>query len=234
MPLLSCDQFANSKCFKGALERHLIDLAESGTRIFEHKLCQRLRRRRQAISAFVLIRTILTKEVRLIQPVGGGYLLYEIKRKLQRGEITISDGIVKCLPDLRGRVPDETLVWLASELQGYSNSLHFYQENNHNLPAYRVVKGTLKIMDASGKLTDIKHPFTSRTQFFLGAPVAWLEEFAKLPGEVALVELPDLTTLLGGGRGNVACEFTKEQLTRMLSIVKSRVLEVMNQVATKN
>jgi hypothetical protein len=160
--------------------------------------------------------------------------LYEIRGKLQRREISISDAIVKCLPDLRGRVPDETLVWLASELQGYSNSLHFYQSKTHNLPQYRVVKGKLRLVDGRGNQTDVQHAFANRPDFFLGAPIAWLEEFAKLPGEVVLVELPDLTAFLGGGKGNAACECSKEQLTRILSIVRSRVLEVMNQIAAKH
>ena len=160
--------------------------------------------------------------------------MYEIRGKLQRREISISDAIVKCLPDLRGRVPDETLIWLASELQGYSNSLLFYQNTTHNLPPYRVVTGRLRLVDARGQQSDVQHALANRKDFFLGAPVAWLEEFAKLPGEVILVELPDLTAYLAQGKGNAACECTKEQLTRALSIVRSRVLEVMNQVTAKH
>ena len=64
--------------------------------------------------------------------------------------------------------------------------------------------------------------------------LAWLEEFAKLPGETVLVELPDLTNLISAGRGNIACECTKDQLSLVLSIVRGKVLEVMNQIATKH
>ncbi|PWT95566.1 MAG: hypothetical protein C5B53_11215 [Candidatus Melainabacteria bacterium] len=158
----------------------------------------------------------------------------EISGKLKRGEISISDAIVKTLPELRGKVPDETLIWLASELQGYSNSLHFYQNNNHGLPTHRVVKGKLRLMDTSGKLSDLQHTYASRGQYFLGAPIAWLEESAKLPGELVLVELPDLTSLITAGRGNVACECTKDQLKLVLSIVRGRVLEVMNLTTSNN
>jgi hypothetical protein len=156
--------------------------------------------------------------------------LHDVRQKLKRGDITISDTIVTILPQLRGCVSDETLMWLASELQGYANAVQFYQSDNHHLPSYRVVKGVLRLVHSGGKLAEVKHPFAQRSQYFLSAPVAWLEDFAKLPGEFVLVELPDLTAFLGGGAGNVACELTKVQLTRVLTAVRSRVIEVMDQV----
>jgi len=159
--------------------------------------------------------------------------LYETRQKLVDSEISISNAIVTILPQLRGRLSDEALQWFASELQGYPNALQFYQSNEHTLPNYRVVRGTLKLVEHGGIIAPVTHPFASRNQYFLGAPIAWLEDFAGLPGKLTLVELPDLTSFLGVGRGNVGCEFTKDQLTRILAIVKGRVIGVMDKVLSK-
>lgn len=159
--------------------------------------------------------------------------MFETRRQLTKSEISISTTIVKILPELRGLVPDETLLWLASELQGYANAVEFYQTDKHNLPSYRIVTGSIKLVDSQGKLWDINHPYARRGQYFLGAPIAWLEEFAALPGDGALVELPDLTAILGGAQGSVACQCTKEQLNEVLTKVRYRVIEVMSKVAAK-
>lgn len=152
----------------------------------------------------------------------------EIGQKLKLGETSTADAIVNILPQLRGHAPDDTLSWLVNELQGYANSIDFYQVNNHHLPAYRVVKGSLMLMNTSGNLTQLNHPFAKRGQYFLAAPIAWLEEFAGLPGEMALAELPDLTSFLGSGKGTVVCQFTKDQLLSLLAQVKEKVLTIIN------
>jgi hypothetical protein len=159
--------------------------------------------------------------------------LLELRRQLAKGEIPISKAIVQVLPELRGRVPDATLTWLASELQGYANSVVFYQSDKHDLPTYRIVTGVIKLVDPNGKVSDLEHPYAQRGRYFLSAPIAWLEDFAALPGQGTLVELPDLTALMGNGRGSIACQFTKEQLKGVLSTVRNRVIEVMTQVVTK-
>jgi hypothetical protein len=161
--------------------------------------------------------------------------LDQLRQQLQRKEIGVGDGIVKALPIVKDRVPDDVIMWLVNELQGYSNTLEFYQKEHivHNdLPAYRIVQGSLKILDASGDLNDLDHPFASRGKYFLSAPVSWLEEFDSLPGPVALADCPDLTAVLAKGLGNVVCEFSKPQLTQIITTIRQRVIAVLDKVAS--
>ena len=160
----------------------------------------------------------------------------QLRQQLQRKEITVGDGIVKALPLVKDRVPDDTIMWLVNELQGYSNTLEFYQRENivHNdLPAYRIVQGSLKILDSNGDLNDLEHPFASRGKYFLSAPVSWLEEFESLPGPVALADCPDLTSYLAKGSGNIVCEFSKPQLAQIIVTIRNRVISVLDKVAQK-
>jgi hypothetical protein len=156
--------------------------------------------------------------------------LQKLKEQLERKEISVADAIVKVLPELRGKLPDDTLNWLVNEFQGYSNSLDFYQNVKHNLPAYRVVTGSLKLLEPGGKISKLDHPFAHRGQYFLSCPVSWLESFASTPGELTLADLPDLTSYMGQGKGSVLCEFSHSQLTRALNQIRQRVISVLVQV----
>ena len=53
--------------------------------------------------------------------------LQDLKRKITNKELALPDALAKALPMLRGLVPDDKLMWLASELQGYPNGLEFFQ-----------------------------------------------------------------------------------------------------------
>lgn len=151
-----------------------------------------------------------------------------INSKLQLREISIEQAIVKALPMLRGKVGDETLLWLVSELQGYHAALDFYQNEKHNLPEYRVVTGQLQLMEPTGAISPVNHPLARRRRYFLSAPVSWLEEFLSLPGDVSLVELPDLTAYLGTGKGTVICQCPKPELMKMLVIIRQKVMAVLS------
>ena len=155
--------------------------------------------------------------------------LQTINSKLQLREISIEQAIVKALPILRGNTEDGTLMWLVNELQGYANSLDFYQNEKHKLPDYRVVSGELKLMAADGKISPLNHPLANRGRYFLSAPVSWLEEFLSLPGQTSVVELPDLTTYMGTGLGNIICQCPKSELTRMLVIIRQKVMSVLKE-----
>ena len=157
----------------------------------------------------------------------------QIRQQLQRKEISVGDAAVKALPLLRGKVSDETLLWLVSEVQGYQNSIDFYQDkgNTTNLPGYRIVSGKLRLLDGSGMLTELKHPFASRGKYFLSAPVSWLEQFESLPGDKALADCPDLTSYMGKGLGTVVCEFPKPQLGQMIVHIRQRLLAILDKVS---
>jgi hypothetical protein len=163
-----------------------------------------------------------------------GFILDQLRQQLQRKEISVGDGIVKALPLVKDRVPDDIIMWLVNELQGYSNSIEFYQKDHiihDELPVYRVVQGSLKILDPDGSLNDLDHPFASRGKYFLSAPVSWLEEFESLPGPHALADCPDLTSYLAKGLGNVVCEFSKPQLAQIIITIRQRVIAVLDKVA---
>ena len=157
----------------------------------------------------------------------------QIRQQLQRKEISVGDAAVKALPLLRGKVSDETLLWLVSEVQGYQNAIEFYQDKGtpSHLPAYRIVSGQLRLLDANGVLTELKHLFASRGKYFLSAPVSWLEQFESLPGEIALADCPDLTSYMGKGIGTVVCEFPKPQLQQCIVHIRQRLLAVLDKVA---
>jgi hypothetical protein len=159
--------------------------------------------------------------------------LDQIRQQILHREVSVGDAVLKALPLLKAKVSDEILLWLVSELQGYTNAVEFYQTKKaaHNLPEYRVVTGRLKLMDSAGSLKELRHAFAERGTYFLGAPVSWLEQFASLPGDTALAECPELTSYLASGDGMVICEFSKSQLVTIIAQVRTKLLELLDQAA---
>jgi hypothetical protein len=163
-------------------------------------------------------------------------VLQDLKSKVQSGQITLADAITKALPSFRGKVSDDRLIWLSNELQGYPNALDFYSRPANDFPPYRVVRGRLKMMDATGAVTDASAAagaMGQRTEFFLAAPVAWLEESSQFQGHITYVELPELNVYMKGQSGNAVVEFTKDQLTRILTSTTQSFCALIDQVAAK-
>jgi hypothetical protein len=158
----------------------------------------------------------------------------DLKQKLLSGQISFSEALPKALPQLRGKVSDEKLLWLASELQGYSNAIEFYQSNNHGLPPYRIVPGALYLMTPDGALNELKHPYAKRTDYFLSAPVAWLEEFARQQGDTSVVEVPELTAFMSASGGGVVCQTKKVELRRIIANFRNEFLALLDQVEPAN
>ncbi|MBS1992267.1 MAG: hypothetical protein JSS86_05505 [Cyanobacteria bacterium SZAS LIN-2] len=161
-------------------------------------------------------------------------MFQELKQKLLSGQITFSEALPKALPQLRGKISDEKLLWLASELQGYSNAIEFYQNQNHGLPRYRIVPGALFLMTPDGNLNELKHPYAKRTDFFLSAPVSWLEEFARLQGDISIVEVPELTSFMSGAGGGVVCQTKKVELRRIIANFRNEFIALLDQVEPAN
>jgi hypothetical protein len=162
-------------------------------------------------------------------------VLQDLKSKVQSGQITLADAITKALPSFRGKVSDDRLIWLSNELQGYPNALDFYSRPANDFPPYRVVKGRLKMMDMTGAVSEVTAAgaMGQRTEFFLAAPVSWLEESVQFEGQITYVELPELNVYMKGQAGNAVVEFTKDQLTRILSSLKQSFCALIDQVLAK-
>ena len=169
-----------------------------------------------------------------VRLVAGGIVLQDLKAKVQSGQVGLGEAITKALPAFRGKVSDDRLVWLANELQGYPNALDFYSRPANDFPPYRVVKGALKLMDQTGAVTEITHhAIGKRTEFFLAAPVDWLEESSRYGESITYVELPELNVYLKGQAGSAVCELTKDQLTRILNSFKQSFCSIIDEVSKK-
>ena len=153
-------------------------------------------------------------------------VLEKLAIDLKENKISLADAIVKALPNLKETESDSTVTWLANELQGYRDPLDFYYQKNHNLPAYRVVDGSLKLMNSDGSLVNLDHSLANRSKYFLSAPISWLEESALLPGHLSVTEMPELSHDISSGRG-VVIEYSARQLRSILEEVKKKLLALL-------
>ena len=157
-------------------------------------------------------------------------MFQDLKQKLLTGQTSFAEALPKALPTLRGKISDDKLLWLASELQGYSNAIEFYQNKDHGLPQYRIVPGALYLMNKDGDMNELNHPYAKRTEYFLSAPVAWLEEFARLQGDDSIVEVPELTSFMSGGGGGVVCQTRKSELRRIIANFRNEFIYLLDTV----
>jgi hypothetical protein len=90
------------------------------------------------------------------------------------------------------------------------------------------------MMNQTGAVAPVTgHAIGKRSEFFLAAPIAWLEESYQLPGAVTYVELPELNVYLKGQVGNAVCELSKDQLTRILNSFKQSFCAIIDEVTAK-
>lgn len=161
-------------------------------------------------------------------------MFQDIKRRLLTGQMSFGEALPKALPAMRGKASDDKLLWLASELQGYSNAIEFYQSPAHNLPKYRIVPGGLYLMTSDGNLNELKHPYAKRNDYFLSAPVAWLEESARLQGDLSLVEVPELTAFMSASGGGVVCQTQKYELRRIIAAFRNHFIALLDSMGQAN
>jgi len=156
-------------------------------------------------------------------------MLDDIRTRLLANDMKISEALARALPKLRGKASDDTLIWCSNELQGYPHAIEFYNRRFTDLPPYRVVAGVLKVIQPDGQQKAINHAMAMRTEYFLSASVGWLEDFSTLPGELSVVELPELTTYIGKETGGtIVCQCTKTQLVRIIASVKQSFLNLLD------
>lgn len=154
-----------------------------------------------------------------------------LKNQLLQGATTFTKALPDALPKLRGRITDDKLIWLSNELQGYTDALTFYQSQKHDLPMYRVVYGSLHIIRPDNTFEPLTHPYANREQFFLSAPIHWIEEFSNLPGDESLVELAEFGQFIARtGGGGVVCACNKMELKRMIATFRNEFIKLLDEV----
>lgn len=146
------------------------------------------------------------------------------------GQTTFAEALPNALPNLRGKITDEKLLWLSNELQGYQQALEFYQMANHDLPKYRIVPGSLFLMRPDDSMEEINHPYSRRTEFFLSAPISWIEQFSSFPGDISIVELPELSTFMAKAGGGIVCECPKSELKRIIATFRNEFIQLLDEV----
>lgn len=161
-------------------------------------------------------------------------MFQELKKKLLAGETTFTIALPQALPALRGKITDDKLVWLASELQGYSNAMDYYNDPKNDLPKYRIVRGSICMMKPDGSMHPVQHPMANREEFFLGAPISWIEEFATFPGDTSLVELPELSAFTAKQGGGVVCQCQKAELRRIIAQFRNDFIKLLDQVVASS
>lgn len=161
-------------------------------------------------------------------------MLEDLRQKIAANQIGLHEALATALPSFRGKLSDERIMWLANEMQGYRNATDWYQNPTPDFPPYRVVTGELKVMDRQGNLAQLNHPMANRTQFFLAAPIAWLEDSVTLPGSITMVEMAELNAYMGKlAQGTVVLHLTKDQVQALLANFKRSLLAVIDDVNSR-
>jgi len=162
-------------------------------------------------------------------------VLQELKNRVISGEIRLGEALGRALPNVHGKVPDDRILWMVNEMNGYPNALDWYQRPTDDFPPYRVVTGQLKSVDPHGNLGDVNHPLATKGRYFLAAPISWLEDAFHMEGAVALVEMQELSAHFAKatGGGGVVCSCSKDEVNRILASFKQNFVALINEVTAK-
>lgn len=156
-------------------------------------------------------------------------MLQDLRTKLFQRKISLADAVAQAMPEFRGRIPDERLMWLVNELQGYPHALDWFQQPSADFPEYRVVNGALKILSSTGEVSDLQHPLASRKRFFIAASIRWLEDSLKIPGPITFVEMAELNAFTKQTQGGaIVCEMQKDQITRILTVTGQGFVKLLD------
>jgi hypothetical protein len=162
-------------------------------------------------------------------------VLSELKKSVESGDLRLGDAIGQALHEVRGKVSDQRILWLVNEMNGYPNPLDWYKRPSNDFPTYRVVVGELKSVDKAGKLGDVSQALETKGQYFLAAPISWLEDAAATKDNAALIELQELSTHFAkaSGGGGIVCVCSKDQVNRILASVRNSFFSLINEVVAK-
>lgn len=99
--------------------------------------------------------------------------------------------------------------------------------------AHRERPGKLVVLRPAGAQADVSHEIAQRTAFFIGAPIAHIQELSELPGETSIIELADLTEYIGEAEGGgIALVVEKRHLEQMVKNSRSGVAALIDLVIT--
>ncbi len=155
-------------------------------------------------------------------------MLEALKRDIINGSKPLAEAITLALPEFRDKISEHKIAYLVNEYQGYqTNALDYYKRPSKEYPPYRVVSGQLKLMKiADGELQDVTHPLATREQFFISAPVSWVEESVHLGIDPTMIEMAEMGKTASS---IMVCIVPRIQIQRMLDIVKQSLLAFIDE-----
>ena len=155
-------------------------------------------------------------------------MLEELKRDLLNGKKPLSEAITAALPAFQGKISDHKIAYLVNEYQGYQNiALDYYKRPSKEYPSYRIVPGQMKLMGLQdGQLMDVTHPLAQHDQFFIAAPISWVEESTQLGIDPTMVEMAEIGKM---PTGIIVCLVAKNQMERVVMIVKQSLLAFIDE-----
>jgi hypothetical protein len=155
-------------------------------------------------------------------------MLEELKRDVLNGKRSLAEAITLALPSFRNKLSEHKIAYLVSEYQGYANiALDYYKRPSKEYPNYRVVPGQMKMMQIDdGQLADLTHPLASKSEFFIAAPIAWVEESLGLGIDPTMVEMAELGKL---PNGIVVIVTAKAGPQRIIDIVRQSLLSFIDE-----
>jgi hypothetical protein len=155
-------------------------------------------------------------------------MLQDLKRDILAGKRTIADAITAALPLFRGKLNEHKVAFLVNEYQGYQNiALDWYKRPSKEFPNYRIIEGQMKMMDTNdGSVSDVTHPMTANKQFFISAPISWVEESLGLGIDPTMVEMSEMGRM---PNGILVCITAKANVQRIIDIVKQSLLSFIDE-----
>lgn len=156
-------------------------------------------------------------------------MLQDIKRDVMNGTRPLADAITRALPEFRGKLSEQKVAYLVNEYQGYSNIAHdWYKRPTKEYPQYRIVSGEMKLMKTTdGSVMDVKHPLATNKQFFIAAPISWIEESCGLGIDPTMVEMSEMGKM---PMGLIVCVCPRSQIERIREVVKQSLLSFIDEV----
>ncbi|GEM_PF-450768 len=161
------------------------------------------------------------------------YDFQKLKQQLLQGQTTFTKALPEALPALRGKIQDDKLNWLSNELQGYPEALEFYKSTDNDLPKYRIVQGALYHLQPDGNMEPLNHPYARRNDFFISAPIMWVEEASGYPNDDSLIELQEFGAFMAAVGGGVVVTCKKTELKRIIATFRNEFIKILDEVISK-